>query len=87
MNLKIRAGKSQRKKFLHLLNDTRTLVTTGSIDVHLGNKERSRLSVKPGGKIEEKKKKSSLTTALSKAKALSQNFFVLFSDCLSRNTL
>lgn len=86
MNLKIRAGKSQRKKFLHLLNDTRTLVTPGSIDVHLGNKE-SGLSVKPGGKIEEKKKIKSLTTALSKAKALSQNFFVLFSDCLSRNTL
>lgn len=55
MNLKTCAGKSQRSFYICWMTREHLSVTPGAVDVHLGNKGRSRLSVKPGRKIEEEK--------------------------------
>lgn len=72
MNLKTYAEKSQGKKFSHLLDEARRRVTPGAVGMHLGNKERTRLSVKSRRKVGEKIK--SLVRAFSEAEALSLNF-------------
>ena len=54
MNLKAYAEQFLGKYFSHLPDETRRHVTPGAIGMHLGNKERNRLSVKAGRKMVEK---------------------------------
>lgn len=47
MNLKTYAEKSQGQRFSYHLDETRQHVIPGAVGIPLGNKERSKCSVKP----------------------------------------
>lgn len=52
INLKTYPEKSQEKQLLYLLDETRRHMTTGTIGLHLGNKERRGLRGKQGRNME-----------------------------------